>query len=225
MERARITNRTETETLLASLGISFKVEEHKEIFTVKEGLELLSQVQGEFIKNLFLKDKKGRFHLLSALHSTEFTFKQLPKLIPGSGGGIRQAPEEALPDLLGVTRGAVTPLALANDHEHTVNFHVDQRMLEVERILVHPMENTSTMEVQTADFLKFLEHIGRKESMNVIDFAQQPTPAQAQPKSQAKAKGKPKEEGKEEIKVPRIGKILIGLLGSARVPDNPETAD
>lgn len=172
MEGLKLTSRADTEALLSSLNIPFKTEFHREIFTVKEGLSIFQEVKGEFLKNLFMKDKKGKFYLLTAIHSTETSFKKLQSFLPGHGGGIRQASEELLPELLGVTRGAVTPFALVNDPTHKVQFLLDKNVLCAEKVLVHPMENTSTMELLTTDLVKFLQHIGRESSMKVLDFSQ-----------------------------------------------------
>ena len=77
---------------------------------------------------------------------------------------MRNADEKLLEEMLGVTRGAVNPLSLINDkNEHKVNFVLDEKLKDIERWLVHPMENTATSEIASRDFLeKFLTETGHE---------------------------------------------------------------
>eukprot|EP00361_Fabrea_salina_P000803 CAMPEP_0202428666 /NCGR_PEP_ID=MMETSP1345-20130828/2614_1 /ASSEMBLY_ACC=CAM_ASM_000843 /TAXON_ID=342563 /ORGANISM="Fabrea Fabrea salina" /LENGTH=694 /DNA_ID=CAMNT_0049039703 /DNA_START=994 /DNA_END=3078 /DNA_ORIENTATION=- len=191
MERVTLSNRQEVEKVLNELSIPFNTREHREILTVAEGLEVCEGMQGAFVKNLFLKDKKGKFYLLTALHDTPTSFKALQKMLKGTGGGVRAAPEESLSELLGVVRGAVNPFALVNDSQKAVQFLVDKNLIETEKILVHPMENTSTTEITTEGLKKFLEHFGRE--MNVLDF------------NEEEKKEQPKKEEEDKKKETKLG--------------------
>ena len=50
---------------LDSLGISYKTCEHPPVFTVAESVALRDSIEGGHTKNLFLKDKKDQFFLLT----------------------------------------------------------------------------------------------------------------------------------------------------------------
>jgi Ala-tRNA(Pro) deacylase len=65
-------------------------------------------------------------------------------------------------DALGVTPGSVTPLALINDAARRVQLVLDREMMDEELINLHPLVNTATITLQTADLLRFLETLGRK---------------------------------------------------------------
>jgi Ala-tRNA(Pro) deacylase len=67
-----------------------------------------------------------------------------------------------LMDALGVAPGAVTPLALINDAARRVQLVLDREMMDEELINLHPLVNTATITLQTADLLRFLETLGRK---------------------------------------------------------------
>ena len=56
---------------------------------------------------------------------------------------------------LGITTGAVSPLALINDVTHNVHFAIDQSLLRHEQLHVHPLVNTLTTTLKTAGLLEF----------------------------------------------------------------------
>ena len=51
--------------LLESNSISYKITEHKPLFTVEDSKNLRGSIDGAHSKNLFLKDKKNNFFLVS----------------------------------------------------------------------------------------------------------------------------------------------------------------
>lgn len=187
MEKLHLRTRQEVEALLGSLSIPFNTIEHPEIKTVKEGLEVCAGVSGAFVKNLYIKDKKDNYYLLSALHSTETPYKTLGKLLGVGASGVRAGPPEKMQEQLLVVPGAVNPFSLVNDHSNAVKFLVDKNMLSVESLLLHPMINTATTKIATADFLKFLTHIGKE--YKVLDFTEE------------KEEEKKKEEVAEEVNI------------------------
>ncbi|KAB5557170.1 hypothetical protein DKX38_008079 [Salix brachista] len=102
---------------LKELQIDFSQYEHPTVLTVEEQAKYVGDKGGGLSKNLFLKDKKSRFYIVSALADTkvdmkgEFFFLVLTFCIVklkldwklGLGkGGIRMAPEEALGEILQV---------------------------------------------------------------------------------------------------------------------------
>lgn len=122
-----LTSRESVEAALTEQGIPFTTITHPEVHTVEQALPHMVGITGIFLKNLFLKDKKGRFMLFSAPHDAETPFNTIAKLVGGCGGGLRAAPEESLEEILKVQRGAVTPFAAVNDtaNQVLVLFHKD----------------------------------------------------------------------------------------------------
>jgi Ala-tRNA(Pro) deacylase len=73
------------------------------------------------------------------------------------------APEEKLPDFLGLEKGAVSPLGLLFDAERRVQLVVDGALLDYEHLWFHPGVNTASVEISSRDFMqRFLPGIGRE---------------------------------------------------------------
>ena len=68
---------------LSEKGINYKLFEHEAFFTVEESSKLKNDLdmQGAHTKNLFLRDKKRNFFLLSCLDNQEVDLKEI-KLRP-----------------------------------------------------------------------------------------------------------------------------------------------
>ena len=74
----------------------------------------------------------------------------------GLGAGrLSFASPERLMRFLGITTGAVSPLALINDVTHKVHFAIDQSLLRHEQLHVHPLVNTLTTTLKTTGLLEF----------------------------------------------------------------------
>jgi len=70
-------SRAELFAFLDKLGISHHTTTHEPVFTVEESAKINASLPGGHTKNLFLKDKKGRFFLISALASTQIHINSL----------------------------------------------------------------------------------------------------------------------------------------------------
>ncbi len=66
-------------SFLSELSIDVKNTEHEAVFTVAESQALRDEIEGGHTKNLFLKDKKGRYFLLTVLEDAEIDLKQFIK--------------------------------------------------------------------------------------------------------------------------------------------------
>jgi Ala-tRNA(Pro) deacylase len=62
--------------------------------------------------------------------------------------------------LLGVTRGSVTMMGLANDAEHKVELWIDAQIWENKYFLTHPLINTATLVISKAELMRFFELTG-----------------------------------------------------------------
>ena len=62
--------------------------------------------------------------------------------------------------LLGVTRGAVTMLGLANDTEHKVELWVDAEIWRGDYFLSHPLVNTATLILKKSELERFFTLTG-----------------------------------------------------------------
>uniref|UniRef100_A0A7C9D8H4 YbaK/aminoacyl-tRNA synthetase-associated domain-containing protein n=1 Tax=Opuntia streptacantha TaxID=393608 RepID=A0A7C9D8H4_OPUST len=146
---------------LKELEIDFTQYEHPVVLTVEAALKYVGHVKGAFAKNLFLKDKKQRFYIISALSDTKVDMKVLSQRLGLGKGGLRMAPEEALAEILQVPLGCVTPFALINESARDVSLLLDQGFRTQECCLFHPLSNDMSIALTTNGLDKFLKSIGR----------------------------------------------------------------
>jgi Ala-tRNA(Pro) deacylase len=159
--------RAELLAFLAEIGVEHATLDHPAVFTVSEGTEIKASLPGGHSKNLFLKDKKGQLWLISARQDTVIDLKRLPRVI-GSDRLSFGAPE-LMAEVLGVTPGSVTALALVNDRGRRVRFVLDKALADSDPVNFHPMTNTATTALSREGFARFLEAIGVRPT--VVDFA------------------------------------------------------
>ncbi len=150
--------RPRLDALLAELGIETRLAEHPPVFTVEDVLANPHGLPGEDTKNLLLKDGKGQLWLVTIRHDRRADLKALPALLGTKRLSFASA--ETLFASLGVLPGAVTALAMVNDTTHQVRFALDKSLAEAEHIACHPLVNTATMSLRTADLLRLLRAVG-----------------------------------------------------------------
>lgn len=128
--------------------------EHEAVFTCAEAEIHRPKVPASSTKNLFLCDKKARRFFL-VVTSCEKTVN-LDSLSTQLGVTyLRFASEENLQRILGVTRGAVTMMALVNDTDHKVEIWIDSEIWPSENFLSHPLVNTATLVLSKAELERF----------------------------------------------------------------------
>ena len=152
---------------LDALGIAHTTHEHAATFTVEEGRHLKASMPGGHSKNLFMKDKDGTIVLISAWADSQLKLNQLHKLI-----GTRRlsfASSDLMQDLLGVAPCAVTAFALMNDPYAKVRFIVDAALMAFDTVNFHPLTNTATTAISSADLRNFVEATGH--TLTEVDFA------------------------------------------------------
>ena len=70
---------------LDNLGISVETFTHKAVFHVEEGRDIKENIPGAHTKNLFLKDKKGHYFLVTLGSYAILDLKHLHEKIAASG--------------------------------------------------------------------------------------------------------------------------------------------
>ena len=143
----------------AELKIEVKTYEHEPVFTVAESQSLRDGVPGGHTKNLFLKDKKGRYFLLTVLEDAQIDLKTVHQKI-GAQGRVSFGKPEALMAFLGVVPGAVTAFGILNDTENNVTLVLDQKLMAHDIINGHPLRNNATTAIAATDLTKFVEATG-----------------------------------------------------------------
>jgi Ala-tRNA(Pro) deacylase len=154
-----ITSEQEFLQYLDSNGFVYQRVEHPAVFTCAETELHRPKVPAVSTKNLFLCDKKARRFFL-VVTSCEKTVN-LDALSPQLGVPyLRFASEENLMRILGVTRGAVTMMGLANDTEQLVELWIDAEIWQGETFLSHPLVNTATLVLSKSELERFFALTG-----------------------------------------------------------------
>lgn len=143
---------------LDTLGIHSTTIEHPALHTVEESRSVHSGSPGAHVKNLFVKDKKSRLFVITALQDAPLDLKAMHGAIGGQGR-VSFASAELLWELWGVRPGAVTPFGAINDQEGRVTQVLDHRLLAHELVNCHPLVNTRTTTIKTVDLLVFLKAV------------------------------------------------------------------
>lgn len=133
--------------------------EHPAVFTCEEAERHRPRQAAVSTKNLFLCDKKARRFFL-AVTACEKTVN-LAELAAKLGvSHLRFGSAENLARLLGVTRGSVTMMGLANDAERQVELWLDGEIWGGEYFLSHPLVNTATLVLSKAELARFFDLTG-----------------------------------------------------------------
>jgi Ala-tRNA(Pro) deacylase len=128
-------------------GIAYERHDHPAVFTVNEVTALGEIGHGQRTKNLFVRDKKGRRHVLIVVpHDKQVDLMALGARL--DAGRLSFASAERLMNHLGVEPGSVTLMGVLNDPEHAVEVVIDRQVWEAEAVRCHPLVNTSTVVLQ-----------------------------------------------------------------------------
>ncbi len=149
---------------LARLDIPYTLFEHEPKWTIEDCLATpgMDPERATMPKNVFLCNRQQTaFYLMLLAPRRAFRTAVVSKLLGVSR--LSFAPEEKLPDFLGLEKGAVSPLGLLFDAERRVQLVVDAALLDYERLWFHPGVNTASVEISSRDFMqRFLPGIGRE---------------------------------------------------------------
>ena len=153
---------------LDSKNLEYKLFEHEAFFTVQESSKLKTDLDmhGAHTKNLFLRDKKRNFFLISCLDTQEVDLKEIKNYISAQGNLSFGSPEY-LDQKLGVRPGSVSPYSLINNNDNDVNFYLDKDILDFDLCNFHPLINTKTIQMKTDDCINFLKSLAK---VNIINF-------------------------------------------------------
>lgn len=146
---------------LAEIGIAVKTVTHPPLFTVADSQALRGEIPGGHTKNLFLRDKKERYFLLTVEEDAEVDLKTIHQVI-GASGRVSFGKPEKLLDYLGVTPGAVTAFGVFNDTAHNVTIVLDEALMRHDVINAHPLTNEATTSIGRDDLLRFIEATGHE---------------------------------------------------------------
>ena len=147
-------NQLELIELLKKENYGIKVHQHDALFTVQDSKELRGKINGAHSKNLFLKNKKNKFFLLTCEETDKIDLKKISKSL--NLGNTSFAKEKYLDQYLKIKPGSVSPFALLNDEGGQVDFYLEQTLYESKFVNFHPLINTLTITIETKKFVEFM---------------------------------------------------------------------
>lgn len=148
---------------LEEWGVPYVLHNHVPLRTVEDAksVEAALTVPGERafrIKNLYLRDRKKRNHLVTLEQDRDIDLKALAADL--GLGNLSFGSPDRLMQHLGIRPGAVSPLAMVNGVENGVTFFMDRAAQEADVIYMHPLVNDRTVAMARTDLLGWLDRIG-----------------------------------------------------------------
>ena len=162
--------------------LSYELHTHPPLPTIELALEYWKEIDSTHCKNLFFRNHKGNRHYLVVFEChKELAIHSLEKML--CQGKLSFASAERMERCLGLLPGSVSPLGLINDisipeanakelfpNGHRVKLFLDKDLQTAERVSFHPCDNTASVVLSNADFMKFLSVWGGEyEWLNVAD--------------------------------------------------------
>lgn len=112
-------------------------------------------------KNLFFKDKKHGFFLVTTCTDAEMNTKELGKMLKLEGKvNMRLADEKLLVEKLGCKKGCVGPLSIMNNEAKDITMVLDGALMNMEKIHSHPLRNDASTALIPSDLVKFMKEVG-----------------------------------------------------------------
>lgn len=146
---------------LQNLGIEVTTVEHPPLFTVADSQGLRGEISGGHTKNLFLKDKKDNFFLVTVEEDAVVDLKSIHQVI-GAASRVSFGKPEKLLEYLGVIPGSVTVFGAINDRDHNVQVVIDADLMKYDVINGHPLTNEATTSIRREDLIAFLKSTGHE---------------------------------------------------------------
>src|ERR1043166_6549537 len=144
---------------LSALKIPFERFDHAPVFTCDEAYAALPNNAAVQTKNIFLRDKRGRRHLL--LVTTCEKAVDIKKFADQADADhLSFASAERLMKYLGVEPGSVTVLGLIHDTANAVELYVDADVWNTPQWRCHPLVNSATLVLARMDLERFFAHPG-----------------------------------------------------------------
>ncbi len=155
---------------LTELNISSTTLDHPAVHTAEELAAHVGHLPGVNVRNLFFADAKKKMWLVVVPFDLPIDLKKLADVI--GAARLSFGSPDRLMRVLGVTPGSVTPFAVINDHARAVQLILDAGMMRGDIINAHPLINTMTTAIKTADLLRFVEACGHPPRLIDLTRAQ-----------------------------------------------------
>ena len=156
----------ETLKWLDDNDVEYQLYTHPAVYTIDEMCEVQFPEMDKVLKNLFLRDAKGKRHfLVSVPHHKTVDLHALGEAL---GTRLGFASPERLMQWLHLTPGAVTPLGVLYDETASVEIFIDTEVEGLERVAVHPCDNTASVVLRFDDLCRLLRKNGN--TVTLVDL-------------------------------------------------------
>lgn len=143
----------------AAEGLRCERLDHPPVLTADEAQRLVPPARGAHAKNLLLEDRRqGRVFMVTVPFGIRVDLSALAVVLGTKN--LRFVQAERMMQLLAVTPGSVSMLALVNDPVLAVSLVLDRPLWEADAVQCHPLVNTATLVVDHRDLERFLDAIG-----------------------------------------------------------------
>jgi Ala-tRNA(Pro) deacylase len=157
--------------LLDEIGVAYERFDHAPVFTCDEADAAVPNSPAVQTKNIFLRDKRGRRHIL-LVTSCDKTVDIKRFADQADADRLSFASPERMMKYLGVTPGSVTVLGLMYDTEGGVELYVDADVWRAASWRCHPLSNSATLVISRPDIERFLKRTGH--AANVVALETRP---------------------------------------------------
>ncbi len=147
----------ETLAILRSQNVQFELIEHAAVMNMQEVEKLHLPHPEADAKNLFVRDTKGHYCLISVPGTCRVDLKSF-RMKEGLGS-LSFVREEEMWNLLSMAPGAVTPLGLLSDTTESIVLYLDEAF-RGGLIGVHPNDNRATVFLKSSDLVRVIEANG-----------------------------------------------------------------
>lgn len=150
----------EIRSALDAHSIIYEYAEHQPVMTIDEFKEHEVYSKGLILKNLFLRDDKGKnMFVLTCLPDARIDMPQLAQSL-----GVKKlsfGSSERLMKHLQLLPGAVSPLGMVFDKQNSVTLVFDKALQSHKGpVGIHPGSNAATVLLKFSELLRLLEAIG-----------------------------------------------------------------
>jgi Ala-tRNA(Pro) deacylase len=160
---------------LAAHDITYVRHEHLPVFTCEEEARFVPESGAARTKNLFMRDRRGRRHLLLVTSCSKSVSIAAFAQVAGADRLSFASPERLMKHL-GVEPGSVTLLGLVKDAEHAVEVFIDADVWAAPAIHAHPLKSDATLVLSHDNVVKFLTATGHRHRVVPVR-AEAATPA------------------------------------------------
>ena len=152
---------------LSGRDIPYVRHDHLPVFTCEEERAHVPESGAARTKNLFLRDRKGRRHLLLVTSCAKTVSIATFAEVSGADR-LSFASPERLKERLGVEPGSVTVLGLVTDTQHAVELFIDTDVWSAPAVHAHPLRNDATLVLTHDALVRFLAATGHSPRIVTI---------------------------------------------------------